>query len=333
MNTATMIAGFKPMLGVHCETVATGSLLKAAGIELSEAMLFGLGEGLSFVFLNLASLPLPFVGGRVKPFELTERLCRQLGITLHAAETSSKSKAWSALEAAIEADKPVGLQLDAYHLNYFSIPFHFAGHCVAVYGFDSEKLWVVDTVQQGSLHQVARPRIEAARFEKGPMSARARAWTVERNGQGIALADALRAAMRANAAAYLAPTFQGASYLGIRKLAASLPKWQQISSNPESDLAQAALLMERAGTGGSVFRNFYRDFLVEAGPHLSDERDLIAEAAALFTASAQAWGCVARLIESAGAKPSNDAPLREASTTCLRIAELEVSAMQLLARL
>lgn len=90
--------------------------------------------------------------------------------------------------------------------------------------------------------------------------------------------------------------------------------------------------MERAGTGGSVFRNFYRDFLTEATPHLSQGSDLVAEATALFAASAQAWARVAALIELAGADAS-DAPLQEASATCLHIAELELAAMQLLLRL
>ena len=47
------IAGFEPYVGQHCETVATGSLLGTAGVRLSEPMLFGLGEGLGFIFINL----------------------------------------------------------------------------------------------------------------------------------------------------------------------------------------------------------------------------------------------------------------------------------------
>ena len=39
----------KPFVGQHCETTATGTLLNQLGIELSEPMLFGLGEGLGFV--------------------------------------------------------------------------------------------------------------------------------------------------------------------------------------------------------------------------------------------------------------------------------------------
>ncbi|MEE1751083.1 DUF4872 domain-containing protein, partial [Streptomyces sp. SP18CS02] len=35
------------------------------------------------------------------------------------------------------------------------------------------------------------------------------------------------------------------------------------SDKPWEDLPRAAVLMERAGTGGALFRNLYRDFLAE----------------------------------------------------------------------
>ena len=46
----------KPFDGQHCETTATGTLLLQLGIELSEPMLFGLGEGLGFIFWNMKSM-------------------------------------------------------------------------------------------------------------------------------------------------------------------------------------------------------------------------------------------------------------------------------------
>jgi hypothetical protein len=42
-----IVENFKPFIGQHCETKATGSLLQHLGIRLSEPMLFGLGEGLA----------------------------------------------------------------------------------------------------------------------------------------------------------------------------------------------------------------------------------------------------------------------------------------------
>ncbi|GAB2541709.1 hypothetical protein JOD18_003133 [Gracilibacillus alcaliphilus] len=44
-----IVKNFSPFSGQHCETTATGSLLKSLGIDMSEAMLFGIGEGLGYI--------------------------------------------------------------------------------------------------------------------------------------------------------------------------------------------------------------------------------------------------------------------------------------------
>lgn len=328
------VPGFQPFVGQHCETVATGSLLRAAGLELSEPMLFGLGEGLGFIFINLSSLPLPFVGGRVKPFALTTALCRNLGLELAASETTSKPKAWATFETSLRAGRPVGLQLDCFHLEYFSRPVHFAGHFVAAYGFDDSDVYLVDTAPQGSRQKAKRKSVEAARFAKGPMAAKARSWTIlDPQAPRKAAPDlekALRKAIRANARDYLSPAFKGASYHGIGKLADSLPRWIEIAKDPPADLGLAALLMERAGTGGSLFRNFYRDFLREAREHLGATPEL-QRAHASFAESADEWAAVAGGIETAG-RTGEAAPLVEAAARCRRIADIELEGMRLLAK-
>ena len=324
------VPGFMPFTGHHCETVATGTLLAAGGLNLSEPMLFGLGEGLGFIFIKLSSLPLPFVGGRSKPFALTEALCGNLRLTCVSIETSSKAKAWTALEAPLRAGQPVGLQLDCYHLDYFSRPVHFAGHFVAAHGFDDREVLLVDTVQQGSLQQISRASLEKARFAKGPMAAKARSWTIAPPSRKPALDTALRKAIRANAKQYLSPPFRGASYLGIHMLADSLPRWLEIAKRPADDLALAAMLMEKAGTGGSLFRNFYRDFLAEARDHLRGARVKLAQAQALFADAAQEWGAIAARIDES-ARTANAAPLHDAALRCRRVADIEVAGMRLLA--
>jgi hypothetical protein len=325
------IPGFSPFVGQHCETVATGTLLRAAGIPLSEPLMFGIGQGLGFIMINLSSLPLPFVGGRSKPFELTEALCRNLEIKYAEAETTSRPKAWATLESALARGLPVGLQLDCFDLEYFSRPVHFAGHFVAAYGLDEQQVWLVDTAPQGSCQRTSRASLEKARFAKGPMAAKARSWTIEPPKRTPDFAAAVRRALRANARSYLAPPFKGASFLGIEKLATSLPHWQSLAKDPPRDLELAALLMERAGTGGALFRNFYRDFLEEAAAILGISPALVS-ARQLFAESAGEWTAVAALIEE-GARGGQAAPLVQAAERCRAIARLEVAAMRELASL
>jgi Butirosin biosynthesis protein H, N-terminal len=132
----TMKVNAKPFVGQHCESTTTGTLLKQMGLELSESMLFGLGEGLGFIFWNMKSMDFPFIGGRVKPDRLTVNIAKNLGLKRMAYETSSVVKAWQEVKHLLDDGKAVGLKLDCYHLEYFTHPIHFAGHYVAILGYD-----------------------------------------------------------------------------------------------------------------------------------------------------------------------------------------------------
>src|SRR5690606_11218540 len=106
------VENLKPFDGQHCETTATGTLLRQIGIELSEPMLFGLGQGLGFIFWNMKSMDFPFIGGRVKPDILTENIARNLNLELTVKETSSTQKAWDNVKELLDKGQVVGLKLD-----------------------------------------------------------------------------------------------------------------------------------------------------------------------------------------------------------------------------
>ena len=144
-----IIDQFDAFVGQHCETTATGSLLKRLGIELSEPMLFGVGEGLGFIFWNMKIMDFPSIGGRIKPDMLTQNITRNLNLQLEEKETSSVKKAWQNVVSNIDKETPVGLKLDCYHLEYFTSKTHFAGHYVAMYGYDNKYAYLIDTQQQG----------------------------------------------------------------------------------------------------------------------------------------------------------------------------------------
>ena len=104
-----IIENFKPFIGQHCETTATGSLLNQIGVELSEPMLFGIGEGLNFIFWNMKMMDYPFIGGRIKPDVLTENICRNLDLRLEARETSSVQTIKRRIVSAMSVNSVAGL--------------------------------------------------------------------------------------------------------------------------------------------------------------------------------------------------------------------------------
>jgi len=78
---------------------------------------------------------------------------------------SSTQKAWQNAKELIDNGQVVGLKLDCYHLEYFSRAFHFAGHYVALYGYDSENAFLVDTKQQGGQVKTSLKSLVLARAE------------------------------------------------------------------------------------------------------------------------------------------------------------------------
>ena len=319
----------KPFIGQHCETTTSGTLLYQQGIELSEPLLFGLGEGLSFIFWHMKSMPMPFIGGRVKPDQLTETLAKRLNLKLERQETSSPAKAWAIVKNWLDQGQVVGLKLDCFYLEYFSNPIHFAGHYVAIYGYDHAQAYLVDTQQQGSMVQTSLESLAQARAAKGSMASKNLAYTLKPQGS-YDLAQAVRQAIINNAQAYLNPPITNVSYKGIRKASAALQPWFESSANIEYDFCTTALLMERAGTGGSLFRKLYRDFLAEASTIIAAPQLRQAELA--FTTISENWQEVANLLDQAG-KQHNLGAIQQASRLMNQIAEQEYATMQLLATL
>lgn len=250
--------------GLHCETTATGTLVRQLGIELSEAMLFGLGEGLSFIFWRMKTMNSPFIGGRIKSGLLTQNIAKNLNLELTVKETSSKQKAWNNVKQLLDEGQVVGLKLDCYHLTYFSDPFHFAGHYAAIYGYDNENAFLVDTKQQGGKVQTSLESLALARAEKGPMASKNLYYTLKQTDKKFDLQKAIPKAIRNTANEYLNPPITNIAYKGILKTSSEIIKWFKTSKDIENEFTAAAKIMEKAGTGGALFRNLYRDFLKES---------------------------------------------------------------------
>ncbi len=321
------IKNFRQFNGQHCETTATGSLLNQLGIKLSEPMLFGLGEGLGFIFWNMKIMDFPFIGGRIKPDVLTQNITNNLNLKLIVKETSSIKKAWESVKNNIDQGVAVGLKLDCYHLEYFTNKFHFAGHYVAMYGYDNEFAYLIDTQQQGGKVKTSLKNLELARNEKGPMSSRNLFYTIQKTEKSYNLKKSIITAIKNNAKDYLNPPIKNIGYKGILKTSVEIKKWFKSSKDIERDFTTTAMLMEKAGTGGALFRNLYRDFLKESYDLLQIEQ--LNQAYKMFSDIANQWAKVSTLFDKAG-KTKDIEFINQASEILVDLSEKEKKAMELL---
>lgn len=321
-----IIKGFKPYFGQHCETTATGNLVKYIGTALSEPMLFGIGEGLGFIYWNTTSMNNPFFGGRIKPDALTKNLANNLQLELSVKETASIKKAWENVKTEIDSGVPVALKLDCYHLDYFTTKIHFAGHYVTLYGYDDTHAFLIDTLLPPV--KTTLESLERARNERGPMSSKNLSYTIGK-GSGDAQ-TAIAAAIRRNADDYLNPAISNIGYKGILKASKEIKRWYQNSKNIEAEFSETAMLMEEGGTGGALFRNLYRDFLKESAKLLNIGE--ISDAYRMFCDIAPLWSKVAALFGQTAQTKSIE-PVNEASDILAVLSEKERRAMKLLSKL
>lgn len=322
------VENLKAFDGQHCETTATGTLLRQLGIELSEPMLFGLGQGFGFIFWNMKTMDFPFVGGRIKPDLLTENIARNLNLELRVKETSSTQKAWDNVKKLIDNGQVVGLKLDCFHLEYFSRPFHFAGHYTAFYGYDNDDAFLVDTKQQGGLVKTSLKSLALARAEKGPMSSKNLYYTLHKTDKEYDLKTAIITAIKNNATEYIHPPITNIGYKGIYKTSSEIVKWFKTSKDVENDFKTSAMLMEKAGTGGALFRNLYRDFLKESYYLLKLGK--LKEGYKAFLEIAELWTSVSQLFEKVG-ETKDFKYIQQASEILKAISDKEKKTMEILA--
>lgn len=319
------IKNFKPFIGQHCETTATGSLLKQIGIDFSEPMLFGLGEGLGFIFWNMKIMDFPFIGGRIKPDVLTQNIARNLNLKLEVNETSSVKKAWEIVKNNVDNNIATALKLDCYYLDYFTNKIHFAGHYVAMYGYDDKFAYLIDTKQQGSKVKTTLKNLELARNEKGPMSSKNLSYTISNTKKSYDLKKAIVIAIKNNAKDYLNPPISNIGYKGVLKASEEIKKWFKNSENIKRDFETTAMLMEGGGTGGALFRNIYRDFLKESYDLLKIKE--LNEAHKMFCEIAVLWTQVSSLFEKT-AKTKDIRYINQASEILIDLSQKEKMAME-----
>ena len=198
---------------------------------------------------------------------------------------------------------------------------------ISIIDYDDEKAILVDTAQQGSKVSTSLKSLEAARSAKGAMSSKNLYFTIEKDGDMAVLKDAVITAIQNNARTYLNPPIKNLSYKGIEKASDVIIKWYDSSENIKEEFGTAVMLMERAGTGGAIFRNIYRDFLKEA--YELTENKFIEHSYFKFSEIASDWSDIISLFERVSETKKKSYVL-DASEIMKSLARKEKEAMELL---
>ena len=306
-------------------------LFEFHGFPMSEPMAFGLDATMGFGFFDTTNsvsfIPesdIPFfLGGKQGTIEPNSLACRLLGITLKKQSFTSPDKAWEESKKLINHNVPLILRVDLGYLPYFEEEgeIHFGGHAITLAGYDSEKniALVGDSEFEGFQEIPINKLKEARSSEHGPKfmhPSNAQFSMVRRSdGKHPPLAAGVKVAIKKVVDNMLRPSVNNNGVQGLKQFAASIPHWdkklQGIAKDPLGKSISRARLMfellhgyiETWGTGGSSFRNLYRNFLkelldlpeIKEGPKAWNSEDfkIIEECIPIISKSAHNWTTIA----------------------------------------
>jgi hypothetical protein len=318
-----IVSGFHHARGNHCGSTAMQDLLHCAGLDLSEAMCFGLGSGLGFhYFRNIPDTGIShFFHGRTGTLE--RDLCRHLALDFADGLDNDPAHAWQSARAFVDTDVPVLLNVELSRLPYYNSRTPFPGHRVVLAGYDDARAvaFLADNAFE-SLQAISFDALRDARYAPIASSLfplRNYSLVVKSSRGHTPLADAIRVALRENARAMLSDADSNAGIAGMKTLADNLVNW---GNAPDWQFCArfGYQIIERRGTGGSAFRKMYADYLREAEEIVPDLR--AAQLPAAMADIADAWTAFALLLKRTSDE-KNRALFAEAGNTLRDLATRE----------
>lgn len=275
----------------HCESGATTNLLRHYGLHVSEPMVFGIGAGLFFAhvpFLKVGGIPATTF--RTWPGAVFKRVAQRLHVTMHTEKFRTPEKAMQALDRALDAGIPVGLQTSVYYLPYLpeAFRFHFNAHNLVVYGRENGQYLVSDPTLEHTA-TISAEDLAKARFAKGLPEPKGFMYYVIDAPKTVDYTKAIQQGIKQTCFFMLSPPIPWFGNKAIFLLANKIRKYPQKLTPRKSALYLGNIIrmQEEIGTGGGGFRYLYAAFLQEAGQLL--QRDDLQRFSEELTSIGDEW--------------------------------------------
>lgn len=306
----------------HCESGVISNLLGHQGLQISEPMAFGIGAGIFFGHLPFVKVNgVPGTTYRIWPGAIFQRVCKRLGVKMESEKFSTPEKGMLALDKAVAAGIPVGLQSSVYYLPYFppSYRFHFNAHNLVVYGKQEDQYLVSDPVMD-TVTTIDPESLSQARFAKGFPAPKGKMYYPVHVPAKISLEKPIQEGIAQACHFMLKVPLPMFGVKGIRFLAKRVANY---ATNPGDRKAALYLgniirMQEEIGTGGAGFRFLYAAFLQEASVVLKN--DQLSKLAGELTQTGDLWRNFAfaagRVCKSRSASDVSYKELSEMLMTC-----------------
>jgi hypothetical protein len=262
MNTIN--THFQHRHAAHCESGVAANLMTHHGVNLSEAMAFGLSSALSFAYLPFVKLTgFPLIAYRMPPKFILKGMSKPFQAHFHFETFRDPEAGMRRLDELLAQGKVVGLQTSVFWLPYFpeDMRFHFNAHNLLVYGKEGDDYLISDPVAELP-QRCASADLQRARFAKGVLAPKGLLYYPESIGRTEVSAEAIKKAIKKTVRIMLGP-IPIVGVRGMRMLANKVAKLDT-SEHGLNYVGHIVRMQEEIGTGGAGFRFLYAAFLQEA---------------------------------------------------------------------
>ncbi len=322
---------FRHRQSAHCESGVTANLLRNAGFEITEAMVFGLGAGINYAYLPMVRVNrLPLIAYRSMPGAIFKRVTRSLKVTTSMTKFKDPASAREALDLQLERGVPVGLQVGIYWLPFMppALRFHFNSHNMVVYGKEDDEYLVSDPTMEGPA-TIASVDLDRARFAEGPLAPRGKMYTLTSVPKNPDLPPLLRKSIKSVCNAMLRAPLPFVGVKGIRFFARRMANWPKKLGEKHASyhLGHTIRMQEEIGTGGGGFRFVYAAFLQEAAPLMGIAE--LSEVSRLMTEAGDSWrNFAATSARVCKGRSDLERPYEELKSMLMEIADQEEAAFR-----
>jgi hypothetical protein len=282
---------FEHRMAAHCESGAVTALLRHAGADVGEPMIFGVSGTLFFGYFHSAMFPFPTFVLRHKPGKIRINAARRLGAEFTVRRFRSPESATAELDALLDKGIPVGVQADFFYMDY--IPeyarAHFNAHYIIVVGKEDNEYLVSDSYAP-QLARISPKALQRGRFAKGAFAPRGLIFYPERVTQDIDYERAITEGIREAARNMLRLPIPFLGVRGIRRFAEKVRTWPRYMRDIDHlshEVMMINVILEERGTGGGGFRFLFATFLQQAAERL--DRPEVAEIAKAAMEDGDRW--------------------------------------------
>ena len=273
-----MIINFEHRAAAHCETGVTSSMLHFNGIQLSEAMIFGIGEGLAFIYIPFIS----FKGNSLKfsfrsfPGAIFSNAMKKLRVKVEMKRFADKEDGMKEMDKLLYKGIPVGTVVGLYHLPYSPIRVHFNAHNLCVVGKEGDEYTISDPSWHTTLQKITYSDLMKVRFSEGLFIPRGKMyWIKEKPVLSYDMRRIITLSIKNTCRKIISNVIM--HHFGVRGIISLSKKIRKLEVKyGEKDamlyLATLVQAIEEIGTGGAGYRYMYGLFLHEASELLNEPK-------------------------------------------------------------